>query len=468
MKLISCEVAETNLRKVTAEFSASEFAAAVAKAYMKTRKKYRVPGFRPGKAPQRMIEKIYGEGVFFEDAFDAILSENYPELIKEAGLRPVDSPKDFDVTTISVKEGVSFSFNVTVRPTLEVDGYKGITVYRPAVEITDEQVDKRIEGMLEQNARVEDIEGRPAENGDIAVIDFTGFVDGEAFEGGTGEDYDLTLGSGQFIPGFEEQIVGHNPGDEFDVNVTFPEQYAPELAGKDATFKVLLNAIRKKILPELDDEFVKDVSEHDTLDELKSEIREELTKEAQDRADSALRGNIYDKVAGLASGEIPEVMIDDAVARTVENFEYRLNMQGLSLDSYLQYTGGDINDFEAQVRPQAEKDLKADLALEAIADKEGFEASEEAIAERYAKLAEDYKMDVDKVKESVSENTIVDELKLDFAYELVKENAVITDEPEDEPAEEAETDADGKSEEIAEAAQEAAEQVAEQDAESAE
>ncbi len=427
MSLVNAEKTAANTCTLTIKISAEDFVAAINKVYARDKKKYRVPGFRPGKATRRMIENVYGEGVFYNDALELAFDEEYADDVKEAGIKPVDYPRDFDVKTISAAEGVELTCTVTVRPELTIGEYKGLAGYRPKVEITEDQVDTEIELLRDQNSREVDIEDRPAEDGDIVVIDFEGFVDGVAFEGGKGEDHELTIGEHRFIEGFEEQLIGHSVGEEFDIDVTFPEQYVEELAGKAAVFKIALKAIRKKELPELDDEFVKDVSEFDTLDELRADKKRELTEQGEERADRTLEESLFDSLLKVVEGEIPDVMIDRAVDESVRRFEYNLSAQGATLESYLQYIGIDEDAFRASIRPRSERDVRLDLALADIAVKEGVEATPEEIEAKYAEAAERYGMTVEKVKEIMDEDVVKDDIIRPKVIELLKSAAVISD-----------------------------------------
>ena len=421
--LKSAEKTGTNEYTLVITVSAEDFNAAVNKVYHKKKNSINVPGFRKGKAPRAIIEKIYGEGVFYDDAINDSFPDAYDAAVEEAGIDPVDSPRDFDMKSVG-KDGYELECKVTVRPEVTVVGYKGIEAEKPNTEVTDEDVEKDLKAKQEANAREITVEDRAAQNGDIANINFEGFTDGVAFEGGKGEDYDLELGSGSFIPGFEEQIVGHNAGDEFDVNVTFPEEYAEELAGKDAVFKVKLNGVKEKQLPALDDEFVKDVSEFDTLDELRADIRKTLTEQKEKSAKTTFENGVYDKLAELVEGEIPEVMYDKAVDNMISEFRYNIEMQGMPFDKYINAIGMNEESIRGMYRSRAEKDVKIELALAKIAELEGVEVTEEDVTAEYDKLAERYGAKAEDVKAAITEERIRAQIKSDKASELVLAAAV--------------------------------------------
>ena len=421
--LISAEKTGTNEFTVEFKISAEDFAAAVMKAYHKNKNRINVPGFRKGKAPKAIIEKMYGENVFYDDALEIAFPDAYDAALEEAGIKGIDNPFGFDIKEVG-KEGAHISCKVTVKPEFELDGYKGLSAVKDAADVTDEEVEEDLKRKLNDNAREITVEDRPAENGDIANIDFEGFTDGVAFEGGKGEDHDLELGSGSFIPGFEEQIVGHNAGDEFDINVTFPEEYAEELAGKDAVFKIKLNAIKTKELPEADDEFAKDVSEFDTLDELKADIRKTIGERKQSAADRNFESAIFDKLAELVTAEIPQCMIDRTTDNMLNEFRYNVEAQGIPFEQYLKYLGMTEDSVKETYKDRAEKEVKTELALEKIAELEGVEVTAEDVEAEYAAMAERYGVDVDTVKKAVSEERVTDELKNRKASDIVKENAV--------------------------------------------
>lgn len=423
MSLVSANKTETNTYSIELSISAEDFKAAIQKAYMKQRKSISIPGFRKGKAPLMMIEKLYGKEVFYEDALEIVFPEAVQAAYDEAGITPVDHPRDVDVKKMNTEEGVEMSFNVTVKPEITLKAYKGLTAEKSDSKVTAEEVDHEIEHMLERGARIVDVDDRAAKDGDITVIDFEGFVDGKAFEGGKAEKYNLTLGSGSFIPGFEEQIVGHSIGDEFDVNVTFPAEYAPELASKDAVFKIKLHEIKVKELPALDDEFAKDMGEYDTVDELKKGVEEDLLKRKQDSAQHAFEDAVIDALIENVEGEIPQCMYDNKADENINSFAQRVSQQGIDLDTYLMYMGMDKETFENQMKERAVSDVKLDLAVEKIIELEGVKASDEAVDAEYAKMAEMYGMDVEKIKSIVPAETVAAELAKQDAIKLVIDSA---------------------------------------------
>ena len=404
-----------------------KFAEALDKAYKENVKKISLPGFRKGKAPKHMIEKMYGDNFFFEDALNILYAPCVEEAIKESGLEYVDDKIDFDLVSISREEGVDFKVVITVKPEVTIEGYKGLKAEKAEVKVSDDEVTAEINKLADRNSRLVSVEDRAAQNGDIAIIDYEGFVDGKAFKGGKGESHSLTLGSGEFIPGFEEQVVGHNVGDEFDVNVEFPKEYhAEELAGKPAVFKCKLHEIKLRELPEIDDEFAKDVSEFDTLDELKKDVLAKLTENKEKNADTAFENELADQLAHLVVAEIPNAMIEQRIDQTVQDFAYRLQMQGMDIDTYLKYTGAGMDAFRDSLREQAEHQVKLRLALEKIAALEKLEANDEDVAKEYERLATAYGMEADKVKLYVPEEEMKKDLAVNKALDLVKENAVVT------------------------------------------
>lgn len=442
--LKSAEKTGTNEYTLLIAVEADAFNAAVNKVYQKQKNTINVPGFRKGHAPRAIIEKMYGPAVFYDDAINDAFPPAYDAAVSEAGIDPVDQPRDFDLKRVD-KDGFEIECKVTVRPEITVEGYKGIEAVKPAAEVTDEDVENDLKQKQEANAREITVEGRPAANGDIATIDFEGFKDGVAFEGGKGEDYDLTLGSGSFIPGFEDQIAGHNAGDSFDVNVTFPEEYgAEDLAGKEAVFKVTVKELKEKQLPALDDEFAKDVSEFDTLEELKADIRKTLEDQRAASAKTEFENAVYDKIAELTQGEIPECMYEKAVENMIDEFRYNIEAQGMSFDKYVTAIGMTEDSIKAIYRPRAEKDVKIELALTKIAALEGMDASAEEIEAEYEKMAERYSVKAEDVKAAITEERIVSQIKSRKASELVLEAAVAVDAPAEEeaPAEEAPADAE--------------------------
>lgn len=414
---------EAGVYELEITVDAATFEDAVNKAYLKQKKNITVHGFRKGKAPRAFIERVYGPEVFYEDAIEAVYPQAVREAVEESGLQTVYEPYDPKVEEMG-RDGALIKVKVAVKPEVELGEYKGLEAEKTAIEVKDEEVDEEIGKMRERNARYISVEDRAAQDGDLAVIDFEGFVDGVAFEGGKGENYDLTLGSHQFIPGFEEQVIGHKAGEEFEINVTFPEEYAEELKGKDATFKIKLHEIKQKELPELDDEFVKDVSEFDTLDELKADTKKKMLEHKQEHADEDFEHALLDQLPALVTAEIPQLMFDRAAQEEFDEFNYRLQSQGIDFDTYLNYTGMERDAMMAMYREQAETNVKTRLALEKIVELEQIEPAEDAIEAEYAKLAENYKMDVDKIKGVIPAADITANLAVRKAIEFLKKNAV--------------------------------------------
>ena len=413
-----------NAYELTVSVDGEIFEKAINKVYKKQVKKINIPGFRKGKAPRHIIERMYGTEVFYDDAMQECYPDALYEAAKEQGLEIVAVEK---LEAIEAgKDGFTFKTDIIVKPTLTVDGYKGFEIEKKSTEVTDELVDEEIEKVRDRNSRMVTVEDRAAENGDTVVIDFEGFTDGVPFEGGKAENYSLALGSGNFIPGFEEQLVGHSTGEEFSINVTFPEEYqAEELKGKDAEFKINLHEIKTKELPEVDDEFVKDVSDKETLDEYKVQLRAEIAKRLADEAEKDVDNQISEKLIALATDEIPEAMYDNQASDMVRDFDMRLRSQGMDLNTYMQYMGTDVNGLKAMYKDEAEKRVKLRLVLEAIAAQENIEVTEEVLDAEYGKMAEAYKMDVEKVKAAVPADSLTEDLKVQKALELVKNNAVI-------------------------------------------
>lgn len=428
MSLKNATKTETaNRVELEVEVDAAAFEAAVERAYKKNIKKMVVPGFRKGKAPRHLVEKMYGTGVFYEDAMNDVYPKALDEAIKESDYEYVQDKIDLDVVSVG-SEGLVFKAVITVKPEVEVGEYKGLKADKKVEPVTDEDVDAEITKLQERNARLVPVEGRAAENGDTVTFDFEGFLDGEPFEGGKSENHTLVLGSGQFIPGFEDQIVGKNTDEEFEVNVTFPEDYhAEELKGKPAVFKCKLHEIKTKELPEVNDEFVKDVSEFDTLDELKADLRKHMEEHRQQEADNAFETALLDQLAEGVKADIPQAMFENRIDDMVQDFGYRLQSQGLDLPTYLQYTGMEPQAFRDGFKDQADKQVKVRLALEKIAALESIEVTEDDMNAEYEKYAKMYDMDVDKVKAVLGEQDMKRDLAVGKALELVKENAVVTE-----------------------------------------
>lgn len=400
------EKLEKNVATLEITVSAEKLEEGIAKAYIKNVKKFNLPGFRKGKAPRKLIEKYYGEGVFYEDAINEVCPEAYNEAVKEHNLEPVDRPS-IEIIDIESGKGIVFKAEVTVKPEVQLGDYKGIEVEKKEYNVTDEDVARELEILRNKNARIIDITDRPVKMGDITTIDFKGFVDGEQFEGGTAENYKLEIGSGQFIPGFEEQLVGATIGNEVDVNVTFPEDYrAEELAGKPALFKVTVKEIKEKELLPLDDEFAKDVSEFDTLDELKEDIKKKKTEEAERMAKNEYENNVIKKVVENAQVDIPEVMIDNQVESMINDFDYQLRYQGLDLQTYMKYMNISYEEIKESYKETAKDRVKTQLVLEAITKAENIEVTEEELQEEIEKTAKQYNQDVEKFKKSLRERDI--------------------------------------------------------------
>ena len=425
MELKNTEKQEHSVVALTIEITKAEFEAAKDKAFKKTGKNITVPGFRKGKAPRKMIEKLYGEGVFFEEAFNIIYPDAMEMAVEKSGIKPVGRA-DVDLGDPAEEGGLTIIAKVPVEPEVELGEYKGIEVEKETVKVLQADVKAELNRMAQRNARTETVE-RKAKKNDTVDIDFEGFVDGVPFEGGKAEHHELTLGSGAFIPGFEDQLIGCKAGDEKDVVVTFPEEYhAKELAGKEATFKCKVHKVEETILPEIDDEFAKDVSDTcETLDDLKKEITERLKAERQEAADNAFEEKVLDAVIDGMKAYIPAAMIDAQVDTIVQDFGYRLQMQGMGLEQYLKMTGTEMGAFRAMFKDQAERQVKTRLALQKVVELEGITVSDKELEEEYAKMAEQYKMEVEKVKAIVSKEALEGDLKISNALEFIKKNAKV-------------------------------------------
>ena len=425
MELKNTEKQEHSVVALTIEITKAEFEAAKDKAFKKTGKNITVPGFRKGKAPRKMIEKLYGEGVFFEEAFNIIYPDAMEMAVEKSGIKPVGRA-DVDLGDPAEEGGLTIIAKVPVEPEVELGEYKGIEVEKETVKVLQADVKAELNRMAQRNARTETVE-RKAKKNDTVDIDFEGFVDGVPFEGGKAEHHELTLGSGAFIPGFEDQLIGCKAGDEKDVVVTFPEEYhAKELAGKEATFKCKVHKVEETILPEIDDEFAKDVSDTcEALDDLKKEITERLKAERQEAADNAFEEKVLDAVIDGMKADIPAAMIDAQVDTIVQDFGYRLQMQGMGLEQYLKMTGTEMGAFRAMFQSQAERQVKTHLALQKVVELEGITVSDKELEEEYAKMAEQYKMEVEKVKAIVSKEALEGDLKISNALEFIKKNAKV-------------------------------------------
>ena len=413
---VQVEKLEKNMAKLTVEVSAEDFKAAIKKAFNKNKNRFAIPGFRKGKAPQAMIEKMYGEGVFYEDAADEAINASYAEAMKESGLDIVSRP-EVTIEKIGKDEPFVYSALVAVKPEVTLGQYKGVEVEKADASVSAEDVEAELKKVQEQNARLLTVEDRGVEDGDQTVIDFEGFVDGKGFEGGKAEDYPLTIGSHSFIDTFEEQLIGKKIGEECEVNVTFPTEYhAADLAGKPATFKVTVKEIKVKELPELNDEFASEVSEFDTLDEYKKDVEKKLAEKKEIEANSKNEDSVVAKVVENATMEIPDKMIDAQAENMVQDMARRMQSQGLSLDMYLKYTGMTVEQMKEQARPDAEKRIRTRLVLEAVAKAENIQISDEKVDEEVAKMAEAYKMEVEKLKSYMSESD-VKQMKEDLAVQ---------------------------------------------------
>ena len=428
---VQVEKLEKSMVKMTIELAADSFEAAVEKAYQKNKNKIQVPGFRKGKAPRKLIEKTYGVGVFYEDAANILINESYPSAVEEAGVKVVAQP-EIDIVDLGADKAFVYTATVAVRPEVTLGEYKGIAVTKYVSEATEQEVMEEITKEQKRNATVETVTDRAVEDGDIVTIDFEGFVDGVAFEGGKGEDYDLTIGSHSFIDTFETQLIGSNIGDDVDVNVTFPAEYqAEELAGKPALFKVKVKKIAMEMLPEIDDEFASEVSSFDTLEEYKNSIKAKIDeKKATESTENAKQAAV-DKAVENATMEIPDAMVEEEVKRRIQDFAQRLSMQGLSFDQYMQYTGGTLDQMKETLRPQAFNQVSTRLVLEDIAKAENFEITEEDTDAEFARIAAQYNMDVNTVKDYFAGQDL-EGLKLDIAVqkavEFIYDNAVVTEE----------------------------------------
>ena len=438
MSLNSSTQVETNRWQLEVSVDANTFNTAVDHAYKKQKNRIVIPGFRKGKAPRAFIEKYYGPDIFYEDAINEVYPDALEEAVKESKLDMIQDKVDFDLVSADKENGLVFKATITVKPEISIQNYTGIPATRKSTEVTDEDVAAELARVQDRNSRMVTVEDRPAENGDVTDIDFEGFLDGEPFEGGKSENFSLRLGSNQFIPGFEDQIVGHNTGDEFDVNVTFPDDYqAEDLRGQSVLFKVKLHEIKKKELPALDDEFAKDVSEFDTLDEYKADLKKHLEERKQEQVKDDVDNQLIDKLVELVEGEIPPAMYMNKANDDLRDFGYRLQSQGLDLQTYLKYTGQDVQTMRANFLPQAERQVKLRLALEKIAALENLVASDEEIEDEYKKLAENYKMDVEKVKNLVASEDLAKDIAVEKAIDFVRNHANVTDAPAEEPKEEA-------------------------------
>lgn len=425
MSLKSTKEVETNRHELEVQVDGDTFQKAINNVFRKKSKNINIPGFRKGKAPKSIIEKMYGKEVFYDDAMQDMYPEALADAAKEAGLEIINDKIDLDVVEVG-DDGFTFKAVVTVKPTIDVNNYKGIEVTAKSTEVTDEILEQEIQNVRERNSRLVTVEDRPVQNDDLVVIDFEGFVDGVAFEGGKAENYNLKIGSGSFIPGFEDQIIGHSTNDEFTITVKFPEDYqVEELKAKDADFKIVLHEIKERQLPDFDEEFVKDVSDKETIDEYKEELKGEVAQRLQKESENDVENQITDKLVELLEGEVPQAMFTNEVNEMLREFDMRLRQQGMDLNTYMQYTGMNIETLAGGYREQAEKRVKLRLILEKIAEKEAIEVSDEDIENEYARLAEAYKMEVEQVKNAISHEDLAKDLSVEKAMQLVKDSAKI-------------------------------------------
>ncbi|MBR2893218.1 MAG: trigger factor [Clostridia bacterium] len=422
--LKSSNKVETNVYALEIGIDAEAFEKAQNKAFNKQKNKIQLPGFRKGKVTRKVAEKFFGTAWLYEDALDLLFGDAVEEAVKEAGLDMVGT-KSADVKEIG-PNGVEMTVEIFVKPEIEITEYKELKATKQKVDATEEEIEERIKSLVERNARLVAVEDRAAQEGDITVIDFEGFVDGVAFDGGKGENYELTLGSGQFIPGFEEQVAGHSIGEEFDVNVKFPSEYTPELADKDAVFKIKLHEIKVKELPEVDDEFAQDAADCDTVEEMKKNLKEEIKAQKESQNERDIEAQLLEKLAENVKGEIPEVMFENEINGQIRDIDYRLSMQGMNFETYLQYTGMTVEMYKEQAMPQAEKNVKIRLALEKIAELENLDATEEEIEAEYEKFAAQYGMEVAKIKEVVPVDGLKADMLKEKAIKFVRDNAKVT------------------------------------------
>ena len=436
MNVNSFEKKENSTAELIVQVSTEEFDAAVNESFKRNRSKISIPGFRKGKAPRKIVEKMYGESVFYDDAFDMILPTACAFGVREKELRVIGYP---DITDVKVEDdkSVTVTYLVALYPSIEINDYKGVEAEKPEVVVEDSAVDSEIEGIRLRNARLQSTE-RPAINGDTAVIDYTGYVDGETFDGGSAEDYELVLGSNTFIPGFEQKMGGMRVGEERDLELQFPEEYhAENLAGKPVTFHVKLKELKEKILPELDDEFAKDVSEYDTLAEYRDSVREEIRKRREDEAQKTFEDNVLAIVSDKIEGDIPEAMYEDFIDNQIRSFSQNLEQYGMNLDSYLKMMGGTMEQFRQNMRPNAERQVKIAVAMEKIAEKENIQPTDEEIDAQYKELADRYGMEIDDIKENVDRESVVNDVRLTAAMKLVCDAAVAVAPKPEEKAEDA-------------------------------
>lgn len=415
---------EANVYSLEITIAAEDFEAAQNKAFAKKKNRISLPGFRKGKVTRKMAETFYGKGFLYEDALDICYPVAVDEAIKESGLDVVGQ-KSADIKEIGA-EGVEIVVEVYTKPEVELKAYKELKATKKKVEATEEEIDEKIKQLVERNARVISVEDRAVEDGDITVIDFEGFVDGVAFDGGKGEEYELEIGSGSFIPGFEEQIIGHNIGEEFDVNVKFPTEYTPDLADKDAVFKIKLHEIKTKEYPEVDDEFAQDAADCDNVAALRKQIEEEIKAQKEEANERDIKSQIYDKLVENLVCELPPVMVDSEIENQIRDIDYRLQSQGMNFETYIQYMGMTVEQYKEQMKPSAEKQVKLRLALEKVVELEAIEVSDEDLEKEYEKFAEQYQMEVEQIKKILPADGMKKDMAVDKASEFVRENAKVT------------------------------------------
>ena len=437
MKLVSSKAAGVNRWELVIEVKDESWADALKKAVKKVIRQIQVPGFRKGKVPRHMIEKMYGPGIFYEDAVNDVYPYAYSDAVKEAGIEPVDAA---DVELVDVDDnGLTFKATVTTKPVPEMGEYKGLSAVKSVAEITEEDIDRQVAAVRDQYARLVPVEDRRTQKGDTAIIDFEGFVDGVAFDGGKGENYSLELGSNTFISGFEEQVENRAIGETFDVNVTFPEDYAEKtLAGKPAVFKCKVNAIKVRELPELDDEFAKDISEFDTFAEYRADLKAKMQKGSEEQAQMQFENELLRKVIENMTVDVPECMIQQAINDSLNDYGARLGQQGLTLDDFIRYTGQTREEFSETFRPQATDQVKSRLALEKIAELEGLAVEQEEVDDHYKQMSENYKVEIDRLKEYIPEADVKSDLLCRKAMQVVVDSATALDAPAEEPAAEEE------------------------------
>lgn len=425
MALKSSNKINTNTYELEVTVDSETFKKACTQAYLKGRKNIQLPGFRKGKAPQAMIEKMYGEGTFYEEALDIVYPTAVSQAFIEAGLEVVAAPYDLEIPVIGKDSGVEMKMKVTTYPEVKLGEYKGLKVEKENTEATDEDIENELKNVQERNSRLIVADDRAAQNGDTVSLDFEGFVDGEAFEGGKGENYPLELGSGSFIPGFEDQVAGHKVDEEFDVNVTFPEEYAEQLAGKDAVFKCKIHEIKAKELPELNDDFAQEVSEFDTLEEYKNDLKKQISDKKEADAKTKMENDLLEQICNNMEVEIPECMFTQRQDEMLKDYEYRLQSQGLNLDTYLQYIGQDKESFKETFKDGAEKQVKISIALRAIIEAEKIEASDDDINAEAEKIGTQYGMDAEQVKKILPAEQLSEDVKRNKAVDIIIDSAVV-------------------------------------------